>query len=94
MHGKEASEGRCGASCERADAARRAAGPKGKPSARQGFACVARERCPVPLGAGGGLRITALTSLERHQAFRRSVALSCLPGATRAVAPYFRIGSL
>ena len=49
---------------------------------------------PVPSGAGGGLRITALTSLERHQAFRRSVALSCLPGATRAVAPYFRIGSL
>ncbi len=66
--GKEASDGRCGASDERADAARRADGP-------------------VPSGAGGGLRITALASLERPPAFRRSAALSCSPGASRAAAP-------
>ena len=74
MDGEEASEGRCGASYERVDEARRADGP-------------------VPVGAGGGLRIAVLASLERRPAFRRSAALLCSPGATRATAPYFRIGS-
>ena len=44
-----------------------------------------RPASPVPSGAGGGLRMTALASLERAPPFRRSAALSCSPGAARAV---------
>ena len=47
---------------------------------------------PVPPGAGGGLRMTALASLDRAPPCRRSAALSCSPGATRAAEPYLRIG--
>ncbi len=79
MHGAKASDGRCGASDERADKARRAACPKGQQSTRQGFACGCEGNGPVPSGAGGGLRITALASLERHPAFRRSARGSGLP---------------
>ena len=60
MHGAKVSDGRCGASVERADKARRADGP-------------------VPSGAGGGLRITALASLERAPPFLRSAKGSGLP---------------
>jgi hypothetical protein len=47
---------------------------------------------PVPPGAGGGLRMTVLAALERPPALRRSAALSCSPGASRAAEPYLRIG--
>ena len=52
-----------------------------------------RPASPVPPGAGGGLRRTALASLERAPPFRRSAALSCSPGAARATAPEGRMGS-
>ena len=51
-----------------------------------------RSASPVPPGAGGGLRMTALASLERAPPCRRSAVLSCSPDATRATAPYLRIG--
>ena len=79
MHGAKASDVRCGASDERADKARRAACPEGQPSTRQGFACGCERDGPVPSGAGGGLRITALASLERAPPFLRSAKGSGLP---------------
>ena len=47
---------------------------------------------PVPSGAGGGLRMTVLASLERRPALLRSAVLSCEPGATRAAPPHFEMG--
>ncbi len=43
-----------------------------------------RPASPVPLGAGGGLRMAVLASLERAPPFLRSAALPCSPGAARA----------
>ncbi len=43
-----------------------------------------RPASPVPSGAGGGLRMAVLASLERAPPFRRSAALPCSPGAARA----------
>ena len=52
-----------------------------------------RPASPVPPGAGGGLRMAVLASLERQPAFLRSAALPCSPGAARAAIPYMRIDS-
>ena len=87
MRGEEASDGRCGASDERDDEARRSACQKGQPSTRQGFACGFERNGPIPSGAGVGRRIIALASLERALPFQRQAALYCSPGAPRAAAP-------
>ena len=50
-----------------------------------------RPASPVPPGAGGGLRMTLLASLERAPPFLQSAALSCSPGAARATLPYLGI---
>ena len=47
---------------------------------------------PVPSGAGGGLRIALLASLDRCPACLRSAVAPCSPGATRAASPYLWIG--
>ena len=47
---------------------------------------------PVPSGAGGSRRMAVLASLAGLPARRRSAALPCSGGATRAAAPYLRVG--
>jgi hypothetical protein len=53
-----------------------------------------RPASPVPSGAGGGRCMTALASLERAPPCRRSAALSCSPGASRATVPRWQAGPL